>query len=765
MTRRCMHNKVAYLISGFAIILTVVVQNAPAQTSASSAYSEIAQIVTDRSTYVAGEKIKFTTVVLTASDRHKMISRVLYIELYTYSETPVIRKKFELRNPVLTGELTIPSDFPTGVYLFRAYTNYQKNLMPQDVSYKELRIVNPSKNPASPQVDEPVSLIFEHGELFPGVSSENILYLTKTSRRPKTAFVKSDSGNLITPIRFTGRAGLFSFTPDTDQSYYATIVLVNQDTLVAPLPLSTSSGWILQPSTGSDNPSILIEAVNQAGSHNLSLLIKDAYRHTLQKTEFQYTGSAVRIPLEQGCERQGTLYFILQSEAGELLQFVRWTGTRSESGMAISMEDPRIESDEEILNIGINIPPESADSLLFLTGSVFFSDGRSLHPDTLDIIRNILLTDLIRSHNELKSKLLERDPVPATERLPEIREVSLSGKLYKLPDSSALADVPVYLSILGDEPQFHLTSTQDDGSFLLSLNAVQGNRKLAVSANPPGEIEFDMVVYTDFLPPFYPEPMISGFFSDDVDYFENLYINKQLADRYQTEETSERIDPFIAQPLFEEADARIYTDQYVEMSSMEEMFREIIPHVYLRMSDGELQLYIKDPSTGLVKDDPLLLLDNVPVPDISKILSLDPKSIERIDLIYSDYQSGLYTIPGIIHLISKEVQYERVDYAGNTRFFEYQTFNPLASSTGSYSEDHEPGDSLAPYYSNLLYWNPFMNPSDGKFTMQFNRGENEGSYQIIVQGVYTSGRCISVTWRFTEGSGNNFQTRKTFTAE
>lgn len=99
---------------------------------------------TDRQIYLCGEKIVYYASTYEGSLLIPLsISSVLYLELYSQENRVISRSKLFLRNGIGTGSIDIPRNVNTGVYFFRAYTNYMKNFGVDHFYLAKIRIVNP----------------------------------------------------------------------------------------------------------------------------------------------------------------------------------------------------------------------------------------------------------------------------------------------------------------------------------------------------------------------------------------------------------------------------------------------------------------------------------------------------------------------------------------------------------------------------------------------------------------------------------------------
>ncbi|MEJ0083365.1 MAG: hypothetical protein WDM78_20990 [Puia sp.] len=68
---------------------------------------------------------------------------------------------------------------------------------------------------------------------------------------------------------------------------------------------------------------------------------------------------------------------------------------------------------------------------------------------------------------------------------------------------------------------------------------------------------------------------------------------------------------------------------------MEEVMREFIEDVRVRKDGEKFNFKVRNRLFNTYfEEDPLILLDGIPVSDASKIIALDPQKIKRIEVVF-----------------------------------------------------------------------------------------------------------------------------------
>jgi hypothetical protein len=107
---------------------------------------ETVTLFTDRTLFIAGEKIFYSGILTAQHEWPDQQSTVLYAELITPNGKHIAGSKNLLSQQKAEGYLLIPEETLTGNYYVRAYTKYMRNFGPDYYAYVQIKIVNPLRN-------------------------------------------------------------------------------------------------------------------------------------------------------------------------------------------------------------------------------------------------------------------------------------------------------------------------------------------------------------------------------------------------------------------------------------------------------------------------------------------------------------------------------------------------------------------------------------------------------------------------------------------
>jgi len=118
----------------------------PAMTGEAIQIIEEVKVYTDRSLYITEELVRFSARLQeTGPVIRRPWSRVLYVELVSAEGISMARRKYQVHDGQVSGEIHIPSNLISGSYFLRTYTRWMRNWGPESYCYVPLRIINPHR--------------------------------------------------------------------------------------------------------------------------------------------------------------------------------------------------------------------------------------------------------------------------------------------------------------------------------------------------------------------------------------------------------------------------------------------------------------------------------------------------------------------------------------------------------------------------------------------------------------------------------------------
>jgi hypothetical protein len=324
--------------------------------------------------------------------------------------------------------------------------------------------------------------------------------------------------------------------------------------------------------------------------------------------------------------------------------------------------------------------------------------------------------------------------------LPETEGITLSGKVEKVDTGEPAPYSVVYLSSLGGRNEFYATHADSAGRFYFLLKEGTGETEYFISSRSQDQKDLELYVDQDFSTD---QPTLPSFPLESIHQLPGLVselsLNMQIRAQYLTDTTllkSGEIgqdDYFYGSP-----DVVIRFDDYIRLPQLEEYFKEVIPQVSLRRSGGIRNLSVQGHHPELQFYAPLIMVDGVAIFDVESLLSINPRDVERVEVIRAPYIRGNVTFGGIIQVITRNGNMGTIDLPSSGMLLHYQKYTaPRGVTTDLY-----PTDPREPDTRNTLFWEPSVVVIPGESReLVFHAPDQKGTYEIIIRGYGRDAGC------------------------
>lgn len=336
--------------------------------------------------------------------------------------------------------------------------------------------------------------------------------------------------------------------------------------------------------------------------------------------------------------------------------------------------------------------------------------------------------------------------------LAELEGNLLSGYLRLKATDEPLKNTPVSLSFVGKTARCQFGKTNETGMFNFVVKE-SGLNEIVIQPLSPDVSGY----YIELLQPFistFSNISIAPFYLDStrIDDINRVVIATQINNIYQPfgqvshETVTKTIPDFFGKP-----ENTIKMSDYIELTSLREVVKEIMPNVYTLRQNGKYDFKLINKFRGQpFENKPLVLVDGVPVYDFEKVLAISSKDIERADIINTRYFFSENIFDGIISFITRKGNLSVLDF-DNSVF--RQVFEGCQPESTFYSPDYSSDkvrNNRIPDFRNTLFWTPDLHTGiDGKAKVEFYTSDESSEYSIIVKGVKADGSTGYASASFT----------------
>ncbi|MFC2129225.1 TonB-dependent receptor plug domain-containing protein [Bacteroidota bacterium] len=331
------------------------------------------------------------------------------------------------------------------------------------------------------------------------------------------------------------------------------------------------------------------------------------------------------------------------------------------------------------------------------------------------------------------------DSIKEIEFLPEIRGVSLSGKVIDRDTQQPLARESITLTSSLKPFYYSQIISNSSGDFIFSIPGYIGIHQFCIGAGNSSSNKVEFLINSDYCNqaislPFVPFELTR----EEMRVAKEIISNTQLLNKYSRIRESAAIEEEYP-PFYGKSQSTTYIKDYIELVDLKEFFFELIPDVYIKYNNRKPYLELIDMG-GLTTSSPMVLLDNIPVGNDESLLSISPRNIERIEVINGGYIVGKNRYSGIISIYSNHGDLAGMELPENTKFFNY---NLLSSKKFSFPDYSKNSNSRKADTRNLLYWSPYIELSDeAAQRISFYTSDAIGEYTVTLQGIDESGSSI-----------------------
>jgi len=740
----------------------------------------------DRSYYLTGEILWFKVYNVDGTF-HRLIevSKVAYVEILSAENHPVLRAKVALSNGCGDGSIFLPASISSGNYQVRAYTNWMKNFEPEVYFRSSITILNTFKEPDAPTTtDERYDAQFfpEGGNLVSGLKSR-VAFRVTNSQGVGIEFkgeVFDENRNVVasfSPHKFG--IGNFYFIPSVNQTYTAVITDAHGSTSKYKLPIANEEGYVMSiRDTLESQIAITVQSsgrANQTAIPFVYVIANTRQMISVAEAKVIQSGKALFLinkkdlgdgisqltlfddKLQPVAER---LYFNLPEKKLELKVQTDQLLYRTRKKVKLEIASENNFHKPESANISIAITRNDSLSTIdhnnIQTYLLFTSElkGRIESPEYyFQVLDNEALDNLLLTHGwrRFSWKSIMEGKKSIASYIPEYRGHMITGRIID-ELGNPITGVSTYLSIPGKNIQLYSSKSNEHGGIQFETNYFFGPKKIIAQAEP-GKINSYRIEMNDpFSEKFatYPLPLYHSKPEQEKQILERS-VAMQTQDIYQSKKLNNFSNStFDSLSFYGKADETYVLSDYTRFPTMEDVLREYVPGVLVRKRKDNFYFRVPDNvNRTIFKDNPLVLLDGLPVFDLNKIMAFDPTKIRKLEVMRRKYYLGYSSFSGIVSYTT---------YRGDLGGFELDPqsvsldYEGLQQRREFYSPKYETKkqiDGRIPDQRSLLYWNPSITTDkNDKYQIEFYTSDMDGDFEIVVEGITKGGLAGSARSSF-----------------
>ncbi|QEC51617.1 hypothetical protein EDD80_102138 [Anseongella ginsenosidimutans] len=755
---------------------------------------------TDRSFYLSGEILWFKIYAVAGPVNFPdSLSKVAYLEVLDRENNAVMQAKVALKGGSGSGSLDIPFGLSSGNYRLRAYTRWMKNFSPEYYFEKELRVVNTTRalSPAETGAQEAqpsydLQFFPEGGDLVQGLRSRVAFKITDRQGKGvefRGILINGGGDTLLTfrPLKYG--MGSFFFTPLTGEGPYTALVRThNGEVLSRRLPEARGKGYVMKLEEKEGKISVTVNGNDQVAEDAPVYLLAHT-RQRIRVAEMQaFQNGRAAFGIEKARLGEGISHFTLFNASlqpvSERLYFrrpekelffepaaaEREYGQRARVSLEINTRNAAGKDIPADMSVAVyrldsleKEPQADIFSWLWLSSDLqgkiedpeYYLQARG--PEADEALDNLMLTQGWRRFKW--EDVLQRRP-PLLSYAPEYQGHIVTGKVTDINSGKPAPAVMTYLSVPGKHICLKCSSSDGQGRVQFTMQDFYGPAELVVQT---GRDSTKLVQVTNpFSEVYAPTPLPA--YSPGGDAEDALSL-RHKAMHIQRTYSGPALQQFLpparrdSMPFYYQADKVYRLDDYVRFTTMEEVMREYVPEVIVRKRAGDFrfmamnipvfQLYGNSGPNVFFQEDPLVLLDGVPVFDINRIISYDPLKVEKLEVVGSKYYLGPLAAEGIVSYTTYKGNLEGFRLDPGSLVMDYEGLQLQREFYAPAYGSGAAGSERLPDFRSLLFWSPDVRTGrQGAKAISFYTSDIPGNYLVFIQGITPGGHAGSGSFRF-----------------
>lgn len=739
---------------------------------------------TDKNFYLTGEILWFKIYNVDAGTITPLnISKVAYVDILDETNNAVLQAKISLENSTGNGSFYIPATLKNGKYKLRSYTNWMKNFGPDTFFEKAITIVNPltELTPAAKETSNPTTIQFfaESGNLLAGVTSTvGFKAVGGNGKGVDINGVVINQRN-DTVVRFQSLKfgmGSFTFTPEANNTYKAVVRIGRDNALINDLPVIASKGYTIHVVDADKQQPELKISTRGNNNEPLYLFVHSGHQVMLAQSIVTNANGDASVLIDKTKLGQGinhiTVFNSARQPVCERLVFNRpkmlnllgqvqtQYKTRSPVDIAVSTNNSAGKPTAANMSVSVfkldslNNMDDADIASYFWLGSELkgFIESPRYYFDIVTSETEKALDNLLLIQGWSRFKWADvLDSKQKFTYLPEYDGHIVTGQLNNPADKPA-PGVVAYLGIIGKRVQVYGAIADSTGKLLFNTRQLFGPGEMVLQTNTEKDSTRYRITINSAFSEQYSNSKLPAFSLDKrwQKPLENVSLNMQVQNIYVADKLKQYINPMIDSSAYFGTNFKSYLlDDYKRFVTMEEVLREYIVEVLVSVRKKRVHFNVLSPIDLYKDEDPMLILDGVPIFNLDGAFLIDPLKIRKLDMVDREFYWGPVRSNGVISLTSYKGNMAGFEIDPRAVVLDYEGMQLQREFYSPVYETDEQQKSRVPDFRNVLYWAPDVNTdAQGKAKISFYTADKPGKYAVVLQGLTADGQAGSYNTTF-----------------
>ncbi|SMG38587.1 hypothetical protein SAMN05661096_02551 [Marivirga sericea] len=731
----------------------------------------------DKSYYLSGTKLRYSVYVVDAKTHKPSNSgSLLDVKIFNSSSEEIISQKLVLNRGTAEGRLELNKSIASGNYLLLAYTSNSVHSNYKYAFKQKITIVNPrDEGSLADQKEFDLEFYPEGGHIIGG-HINTVAFKADYLNDDWTGIVISNEGDTVSMIDpYKLGYGQFSFFAKETLAYS---VKIEHERRVSTFELPTVSSTKLTGRIVNIESDTLVVVANIGDNYagdQLSMLVYNNGEVILGAKQIVKARRMI-FNIPKSLMKSGLNSILFYDENQEIISERNYyKRNNNKAPRKVKIDVDKISKNSEVfMPIEIesfNSEPIDIDASISIKNLDYFDplkfNDMNLYFDMFSALNILDPIGIINQINEdrsftdiyLKTKSTGLNHIRQLGNQSENRAISdsrdyfmISGRVTDNISDQPIQDSVIYCSVLGQIPQFYASRTDSDGRFVFQLRSFYGKSDIVLKVANVDENQDNLSYQLDRN-----EVNINDFgFKDDF-IFNSIKTVHYLRYHEENKLISRVYDPASSNRQEMKDEIKVtgffpnYSDskdliEYEYLEDFRQISRELLPGVAIKSVGSSDKIFLREIDDtgrnsfiGRFENEPLLLIDGLPVFDHTRILNYSTAKIKILSLVNKKYFINGVFHDGILELSTLDSDY----YKKNGTNHHWMSMQGFYQNTDKVSLNYTEidGKDKLPDFRDVLYWNgSYKIASDKKNGIKFHSSDDEGNFLIELHGIDSSGK-------------------------
>ncbi|MCL6257835.1 hypothetical protein M3O96_01960 [Aquiflexum sp. TKW24L] len=179
-----------------------------------------------------------------------------------------------------------------------------------------------------------------------------------------------------------------------------------------------------------------------------------------------------------------------------------------------------------------------------------------------------------------------------------------------------------------------------------------------------------------------------------------------------------------------DADKTYLLDDYTRFENLETTLREYVPEVLVRKQDKKtLFKVLNNPLGSVFQENPLIMIDAMPVFDTDALAAFDPVNIQKLEVMTREFSFNRDKYSGVLSFTSFNNDFGKFQLPPNALYLNYPEIQKVKTPKSPHLNSNLSQENF-PDFRSTLYWNATANGITSP--LEINSSEISGNFEIIL---------------------------------